>query len=175
MCVSKLLHLLDRETMTVPSLADYKTPRPWLTLGIFLVVVVGVGALIGTQSVPGAWYEGLAKPPLNPPNWIFGPVWFALYVMIAVAGWRIWMIEPRSGAMKIWFAQMALNWAWSPIWFIGQMLWPAFAVIVAILALIVAFIVSARRLDPTAAWLFVPYLAWVGFASLLNFSIAVLN
>ena len=101
--------------MTVPSLADYKTPRPWLTLGVFLLVVIGVGALIGTQSTPGAWYEGLAKPPFNPPNWIFGPVWFALYVMIAVAGWRIWMIEPRSGAMKIWFAQMALNWAWSPI------------------------------------------------------------
>ena len=157
--------------MTVPSLADYKTPRPWLTLGIFLVVVIGVGALIGTQSTPGAWYEGLVKPPFNPPNWIFGPVWFALYVMIAVAGWRIWMIEPRSGAMKIWFAQMALNWAWSPIWFIGQLLWPALAVIVALLALIVAFIASARKLDPAAAWLFVPYLAWVSFASALNFSI----
>lgn len=161
--------------MTVPSLADYKTPRPWLTLGIFLVVVIGVGALIGTQSAPGAWYDGLAKPAFNPPNWVFGPVWFALYVMIAVAGWRIWMIDAGSGAMKVWFGQMALNWAWSPIWFIGQMLWPAFAVIAVLLALIVAFIIAGRRLDTAAAWLFVPYLAWVGFAALLNLSIAVLN
>lgn len=161
--------------MSLASLEDYKTPRPWLILAVFLVVVIGVGALIGTQSVPGAWYEGLAKPPFNPPNWIFGPVWFTLYAMIAVAGWRIWMIDAKSPAMKIWFAQMALNWVWSPIWFIGQMLWPAFAVILAILALIVAFIVTARKLDTAAAWLFVPCLAWVGFASLLNLSIAILN
>ena len=161
--------------MTIPSLADYKTPRPWLTLGIFLVFVIAVGALIGTQSVPGAWYEGLTKPPFNPPNWIFGPVWFTLYAMIAVAGWRIWMIDAGSTTMKIWFAQMALNWVWSPVWFIGQMLWPAFAIIVCILALIVVFIISARKLDPLAAWLFVPYLAWVGFATALNLSIAVLN
>lgn len=161
--------------MTVPSLADYKTPRPWLTLGIFLVVVIGVGALIGTQSVPGAWYESLEKPPFNPPNWIFGPVWFTLYVMIAVAGWRIWMVNPQSGAMKIWFAQMLLNWVWSPIWFLAQMPWAAFGVIVVLLALIVAFIAAARKYDALAAWLFVPYLAWVSFASLLNFSIAYLN
>ena len=161
--------------MSITSLADYKTPRPWLILGIFLVVVIGVGGLIGTQSVPGEWYQGLNKPPFNPPNGIFGPVWFALYVMIAVAGWRIWMIDATSTAMKIWFAQMALNWAWSPIWFIGQMLWPAFAVIVTILALIVAFILTARKHDAIASWLFVPYLAWVGFASLLNLSIAILN
>lgn len=161
--------------MTVPSLADYKTPRPWLTLAIFLVVVIGVGALIGTQSTPGAWYESLEKPPFNPPNWLFGPVWFTLYAMIAVAGWRIWMIDPHSTTMKIWFGQMVLNWAWSPIWFLGQMLWPAFAVIIGILALIIAFIVSARKLDALASWLFVPYAAWVGFATLLNLSIALLN
>ena len=161
--------------MTVPSLADYKTPRPWLTLGIFLIVVIGVGALIGTQSVPGAWYESLTKPAFNPPNWICGPVWSTLYVMIAVAGLRISMADPASGAMKIWFAQMALNWAWSPIWFIGQMLWPAFAVILTLLALIAAFIVVARKYDNIASWLFVPYLAWVSFASLLNLSIAILN
>jgi benzodiazapine receptor len=85
------------------------------------------------------------------------------------------MVDPQNGAMKIWFAQMALNWAWSPIWFIGQMLWPAFAVIVAILSLIVAFILVARKYDSIAAWLFVPYLAWVSFATLLNLSIAILN
>ena len=161
--------------MSITSLADYKTPRPWLTLGVFLIVVIGIGGLIGTQSIPGEWYQNLNKPPFNPPNWVFGPVWFTLYAMIAVAGWRIWMIDAKSTAMKVWFGQMLFNWAWSPIWFIGQMLWPAFAVIVVLLALIIAFIVTARKLDTPSAWLFVPYLAWVGFASLLNLSIAILN
>lgn len=161
--------------MSSASLADYRTPRPWLILFAFLAVVIGVGALIGTQSQPGAWYESLAKPPFNPPNWVFGPVWFTLYLLIAIAGWRIWMDDPNSTAMKLWFGQMVLNWAWSPIWFIGQLLWPAFGVIVGILALIVAFILAARKHDTIAAWLFLPYAAWVAFATLLNLSIALLN
>lgn len=157
------------------SLADYKTPRPWLILAAFIIVVVAVGGLIGTQSLPGAWYQNLNKPPFNPPNWIFGPVWFTLYVMIAIAGWRIFMIDARSTAMKFWYAQMILNWAWSPIWFKAQLIWPAFIVIVLIWLGIVGFIVTARKLDRPAAWLFVPYLAWVSFASLLNLSIGILN
>jgi len=154
---------------------DYRAPRTWITLAVFLVVVIGVGGLIGTSSIPGPWYQGLVKPPFNPPNWIFGPVWTTLYVLIAVAGWRIWMLAPASTAMKLWFGQMLFNWAWSPIWFIGQMLWPAFAVILVILGLIIGFILVARHIDRIAAWLFAPYLAWVGFASLLNLSIALLN
>lgn len=161
--------------MTTPSLADYKTPRPWLTLAVFLVVVVGVSFLIGTQSTPGEWYDSLEKPWFNPPSWVFSPVWTTLYVLIAIAGWRIWMIDPGSAAMKVWFAQMVVNWAWSPAFFLAERLWVAFAIIVVMLTLIIAFIVLARKHDRIAAWLFAPYLAWVGFATLLNFSIAVLN
>ena len=99
---------------------DYRTPASWIALAVFLALVIGIGALVGTQSQPGAWYAGLEKPPLNPPNWVFGPVWFALYVMIAVAGWRIWVAAPQASAMKFWVAQMLLNWAWSPVWFLAQ-------------------------------------------------------
>jgi translocator protein len=154
---------------------DTRAPRSWLVLALFIVVVVGIGGLIGTQSVPGIWYENLQKPPFNPPNWIFGPVWFTLYVLIAIAGWRIWTIDRSGTAMKFWVAQMVLNWIWSPVWFIAQMPWPAFAIIVALLAAIIGFIVAARHQDKLAAWLFVPYLAWVAFASVLNLSIALLN
>src|SRR5690606_19345956 len=119
--------------------------------------------------------DALEKPFFNPPSWVFGPVWTALYVLIAIAGWRIWMIEPASRAMRAWFAQMLVNWAWSPVFFLGELLWGALAVIVVMLALIVTFIVLARKIDRIAAWLFVPYLAWVSFATLLNLSIAVLN
>jgi tryptophan-rich sensory protein len=154
---------------------DTRAPRSWLVLALFIVVVVGIGGLIGTQSVPGIWYENLQKPPFNPPNWIFGPVWFTLYVLIAIAGWRIWTIDRSGTAMKFWVAQMVLNWIWSPVWFIAQMPWPAFAIIAALLAAIIGFIVAARRQEKWAAWLFVPYLAWVAFASVLNLSIALLN
>lgn len=159
----------------MPATATDRTPQSWLTLGIFLVVVVGVGALIGTQTAPGAWYQQLEKPPLNPPNWVFGPVWFTLYVMIAIAGWRIWMIDRNATAMKFWGAQMLLNWVWSPIWFNANMPWLAFAIIVAMWLSIVGFIVTARHRDRLASWLFVPYLAWVSFATYLNLSIALLN
>lgn len=154
---------------------DYQTPRPWLLLAAFFLVVIGVGALIGIQSVPGAWYEALNKPPFNPPNWIFGPVWFTLYVLIAVAGWRSVMGSPTSTSSKLWYGQMALNWAWSPVWFIGHMIWPAFAIIVAMWLAILGFILVNWNRDRLAALLFVPYLAWVSFASLLNLSIGILN
>ncbi|RZA05364.1 MAG: tryptophan-rich sensory protein, partial [Proteobacteria bacterium] len=80
-----------------------------MPLAVFIVVVVGVGGLIGTQSVPGAWYQGLQKPPFNPPNWIFGPVWFTLYVLIAIAGWRTWVQDRAGTPMKLWFGQMLFN------------------------------------------------------------------
>jgi benzodiazapine receptor len=155
-------------TATAPS-------RSWLVYLLFIAFVVGVGGLIGTQVQPGVWYESLNKPPFNPPNWLFGPVWTALYVLIGIAGARIFLLAPKSGAMLAWVVQMALNFAWSPVWFGLQLIWPAFAVILGILAAILVFIVLARPIDRPASWLFVPYLAWVGFATLLNLSIGILN
>lgn len=161
--------------MNTAAAKDYRTPQSWMALAIFLALVIGGGALIGTQSQPGAWYESLAKPPLNPPNWVFGPVWFTLYVLIAIAGWRIWVTAPNSSAMKLWVAQMLLNWTWSPVWFLAQQLWLAFAILVAMWLCIAGFIRAARQHDGLAAWLFAPYLAWVSFAGYLNLSIALLN
>jgi translocator protein len=155
--------------------ANWHSRRSLVLLAIFLATVIGVGALIGVSTAPGEWYASLDKPPFNPPNWLFGPVWFALYVMIAIAGWRTFIREPGGTAMKLWFGQMALNWLWSLTWFTLHWLWPAFIVIASILALILAFIAVSWREDRVSAWLFVPYAAWVGFASLLNLSIAVLN
>jgi translocator protein len=153
----------------------HNTPRSWLVLAIFLVVVIGVGAVIGTQTAPGSWYAELNKPPFNPPNWLFAPVWFTLYVLIAIAGWRTFMRAPAGVPMRLWFGQMALNWAWSPVWFGLHLIWPAFAIIALLFVLIIAFIVISRQSDPVSSWLFVPYALWVGFASLLNLSIGLLN
>ena len=161
--------------MTHTGPIDYRSARTWIALVVFLLGVIGIGGLIGTSAIPGPWYEGLVKPPFNPPNWVFGPAWGTLYIMIAVAGWRIWMLARAGTAMKLWFAQMGFNFIWSPVWFTAHLLWPAFAVILVILALIVGFILVARKTDMISAWLFVPYLGWVAFASLLNLSIAILN
>src|SRR6218665_1348170 len=128
--------------MSSLALSDYRTPRAIFLLAAFLAIVIGVGALIGVSTAPGEWYAALRKPPFNPPNWLFGPVWFALYVLIAIAGWRTFLQQPNGPAMKLWYGQMALNWMWSPVWFSLHWLWPAFIVIVGIFALIVAFIVT---------------------------------
>lgn len=155
--------------------SDFRQPRAWLVTAIFIAVVVAVGAVIGINSPPDAWYQGLAKPPFNPPNWVFAPVWFTLYVCIGIAGARTYLRDASSLPMFLWILQMVLNWAWSPTWFTLHLLWPAFALIMVILLLIVAFVVANWKRDRGAAWLFVPYALWMAFASTLNLSIAVLN
>jgi benzodiazapine receptor len=154
---------------------SYRTPRALALLVAFLLVVIVVGGVIGVANVPGTWYAALHKPPFNPPNWIFGPVWFALYVLIAIAGWRTFLAQPTSARMGLWVGQMILNWCWSPVWFGLHAPWLALVIISAILLLIVAFIATSWRPDRVSAWLFVPYALWVAFASSLNLSIAVLN
>lgn len=146
-----------------------------ITLAVFLIAVVGGGIAIGIGNPPGAWYTALNKPPFNPPNWIFAPVWTALYVMIAVAGWRTWMREHTSAVMKVWFAQMALNFAWSPLFFGAHQMTLALIVIAALAVTIAMFIALTRHDDKPSAWLFAPYLAWVSFATLLSASLIVLN
>jgi tryptophan-rich sensory protein len=141
----------------------------------FLVLVVGGGLVLGGLTTPGAWYAGLAKPSFNPPGWLFGPVWTVLYVFIAIAGWRVWQRDRHGMAMKLWWAQLALNFLWTPVYFGAHQIGLAFVVILLMLAAILAFILSAWRLDRVAAGLFLPYAAWVAFASVLNGTIWALN
>jgi benzodiazapine receptor len=95
--------------------------------------------------------------------------------MIGIAGARTFLRDPASGTMFLWILQMVLNWAWTPTWFTLHQTWPAFALIIAILLLILAFIAASWKADRVSAWLFVPYALWVAFASTLNLSIAILN
>lgn len=145
------------------------------SLLFYLVLVVGGGIAIGIATAPGAWYAGLTKPPFNPPDWVFAPVWTILYVFIAIAGWRIWLRASGGWAMKLWAAQLALNFLWSPIFFSAHRIDIAFAVIILLLVAIAAVIVAAWRRHRLAALLFLPYAAWVAFASVLNGSLLYLN
>ena len=142
---------------------------------LFIGFVVGAGLLAGLTNMPGDWYQSLQKPFFNPPAWLFGPVWTTLYVLIGVAGARIWQRAPKSAAMQLWFAQMAFNLMWSPAFFGLQNPELALAVILGMLVTIIAFMVKAKPIDRISTLLFVPYLAWVTFAGILNLSLAWLN
>jgi translocator protein len=149
--------------------------RPTLTLALFIALVLGGGTLIGLMMLPGEWYAGLAKPPFNPPNWIFAPAWTLLYIMVAVAGWRTWQRGARSTAMRVWFIQLALNFVWSPVFFGAHRIGAALVIVAGLLAIIIIFIVICWPRDRAAALLFAPYAAWVAFATLLNGALWYLN
>ncbi len=144
-------------------------------LAVFMTVVVIAGIVLGITTAPGDWYASLDKPSFNPPNWIFAPVWTVLYLCIAAAGARLWLAAPRSLAMKFWFAQLAVNWLWSPVFFALHLLWPALVICLLMWALILAVILTAWRCDRLAGWLMAPYLLWVSFACILNAAVAWLN
>lgn len=146
-----------------------------LSLIGFVVLVLGCGTLIGYLNLPGDWYANLQKPFFNPPNWVFGPVWSVLYVLVAIAGWRIFCRAPYGMAMRVWWVQLVLNFLWSPTFFGLKLPGLGLVVIVALLVAITGFIALARDVDRLAAWLFAPYALWVAFATLLNFSIWWLN
>jgi translocator protein len=149
--------------------------RKWIELTAFLLLVSGGGLLIGFLTMPGEWYASLNKPSFNPPNWLFGPAWTSLYILIAIAGWRVWRSAPQSSAMKVWWVSLGLNFLWSPVFFGSQQIGLGLVVVLAMLISILAFIAAARHVDGPSSLLFVPYAAWVAFASLLNASIFYLN
>ncbi|MBW7973310.1 TspO/MBR family protein [Bradyrhizobium sp. BR 10289] len=142
---------------------------------VFVVGVVGAGWLIGATNLPGDWYAGLAKPGFVPPNWAFPVAWTILYVLIAVAGWRTFRREPSGKPMLAWYAQLALNFAWSPVMFTMHQIGAALVILICLFVAIVSYISLERPRDRLAAALFVPYAAWVAFAGVLNAAIWRLN
>jgi tryptophan-rich sensory protein len=142
---------------------------------VLIILVVGGGLAIGYLTRPGEWYAQLAKPSFTPPGWVFGPVWTVLYVMIAIAGARIFLKDPYGPSYWLWWGQLALNFAWSPVFFSAHNIGLALVVILLLLAAVLGLMFSLWRRDRATAWLLVPYTLWVGFASVLNASIFALN
>ena len=149
-----------------------------LVLLVFLVFTLAVGFVAGQVTAPNiaSWYAHLAKPSFNPPNWVFAPVWTALYVLIAVAAWRYWRVAGwRSKGLALWLIQLALNFAWSFIFFGAHNPGAALADLVVLWLAIAATLTVFWRTDRPAGVLLIPYLAWVSFAGLLNFWVWQLN
>ncbi len=148
-------------------------------LGFLLLTfaAAAIGSLFTTGGLD-PWYRQLEKPALNPPSWVFGPVWTLLYILMATAAWLVW----RRGdwgrarlALGLWVVQLALNSFWSILFFGMRAPGPAFVELVVLWLAILATTIAFARWSRPAALLMLPYLAWVTFAGYLNFSIWLLN
>ena len=135
-------------------------------------------ACSGAFFRPGQWYDDLAKPSWQPPKWLFAPAWSILFITIAIAGWMVWRKAGFAGAtlaLTFYALQLVVNAIWSGLFFGMRRMDLAFVDVVLLWLLIVATIVAFRDVDPDAAWLMLPYLCWVSFASVLNFTVWRLN
>lgn len=149
-----------------------------LVICIALPLVVGAISGIATASGVRGWYESIQKPFFNPPDVVFGPVWTVLYILMGISLYLVW-IQPfsadRSTALKAFLIQLLLNFAWSFVFFYFHLIGWAFVEIVVLLVAIIFMIKSYKVVHPTAAYLQIPYLVWVGFATILNGAIWYLN
>jgi len=146
-----------------------------VALVAFVALVLGTGTAIGVLTGPDAWFASLAKPSFNPPNWVFAPVWTVLYVLIGIAGWLAWTEDRGGTAMKLWWSQLVLNFLWSPAFFALHRIGLALVIVSLLLVVIWTFVTLTARRLPSAALLFVPYGLWVGFATVLNAALWMLN
>lgn len=152
----------------------------WFSLAGLIVLCEGVGVLGGLWTGPeiGGWYLTLTKPSFNPPGWIFGPVWTALYLLMAIAAWQVFNAPASSGrtvGLSLFAVQLALNLAWSWIFFRKHAIGAAALEVALLWCSIGATTVLFSRVSATAAWLMAPYWGWVTFASILNATIWRLN
>ncbi len=148
-----------------------------LSLLAFLGAVF-LTALSGAIFSPGKWYLTLDKPSWQPPSWLFGPVWTVLYIMIAVSGWLVWQERAAHGMaipMTVFGVQLVLNFLWSALFFGAKRMDWALIEVALLWLSIVATIAVFYPISATAAYLLVPYLAWVSFAAFLNFTMLRLN
>ncbi|MBC2604116.1 TspO/MBR family protein [Puniceicoccus vermicola] len=156
--------------------------RNWITLLFFLLAafaVAGIGGYATASSVQ-EWYPDLTKPSWNPPKWVFGPAWTLLFILMSVAIWRAWSRcrdqgQPSRSLLVLHGIQLGLNALWSILFFGLRRPDLALIEIFVLLLFLLALQVRLFRIDHTAGWLWSPYLAWVSFATTLNFAIWHLN
>lgn len=149
---------------------------------ILALIVFAAACLAAASSGaffrPGDWYRRLNKPSWRPPDWLFGPVWLVLYIMIAISGWLVWRtvgLEGGALALTVYAIQLVFNGLWSAVFFGMRRPDLAFAEIICLWLSIVATIAVFYPLNATAALMLIPYAAWATFAGILNFKIWRLN
>jgi len=148
-------------------------------ISLLITLIIGFVASLFTRPQITTWYSTLNKPSFNPPDWLFAPVWTAIYIMIAIAAYLVWQQRNHSKTYKItaaiYFIQLAFNFSWSIVFFGLHGILPALFVILLLWVSIILNIRWFKKYSKAAAWLLAPYLLWVSFASILNLSIYLLN
>lgn len=158
-----------------------KTQTKVLWFIIWVGICLGVGGISSIFTFPAVhgWYQTLIQPAFNPPDWIFGPVWTLLYILMGIAAYLVWMKGTDKkcicDALFIFAIQLTLNFTWTVIFFRFHCLWIAFANIIALIIAIGITTYSFKCASKIAAYLMIPYLLWVIFAALLNIAVAILN
>jgi benzodiazapine receptor len=166
--------------MSFCEIPTMNTPTPAQSI-LGLIAWLGITFLapvVGMDAQPGAWYAGLNKPAFNPPSWIFGPVWTLLYTLMALAAWMVWRrggLAAQRIPLTFYGIQLVLNAIWSPVFFTLHRLDLAFVIIVVLWFFIFHTLRAFWRVHRLSGLFFVPYLAWVSFAAVLNFTIWRLN
>jgi tryptophan-rich sensory protein len=143
-----------------------------LFLSILLCLSAGIiGSLFTFSAIP-TWYATLSKPSFSPPNWIFGPVWTTLYILMGIAMYLVWK---KKRSLKLFLIHLGFNAGWSIVFFGLHSILGGMVVIIILWSFIFLLIKDFYRINRVAAYLLLPYLAWVSFASFLNFSLLLLN
>lgn len=155
--------------------------KNWVKLLIALIIpqlVAAAGAYI-TVTGTGSWYQTLDKPSWNPPNWVFGPVWTTLYILMGIAMYWVWKshapVKQKRWAITLWSIQLFFNFLWSYLFFGQEQLFGALLEIIVLWVMILLTIFAFARVSKLAAWLLVPYICWVSFAAILNYALWDLN
>ncbi len=155
--------------------------KPIFKFVISILIPLAVGAIAGyfTSSSVDGWFATINKPSFNPPNWVFAPVWTMLYIMMGIAFFLVWKtdsaIMTRRSAIAAYIAQLILNFLWSFVFFYAHQPGWALVNIILLWLMILETIILFRKLSTAAAWLLIPYICWVSFATVLNFAIWKLN
>lgn len=149
-----------------------------LIISILLPLSVGAAAGMFTSQAVPTWYASLNRPSFSPPNWVFGPVWTSLYILLGISFFLIWKEEAskeRDLAIKVFSIQMLLNFAWSFLFFYFNLIGAALIEIILLWISIAAMIYLFYKIKPVAAYMNIPYLLWVSFATFLNAGYYFLN
>lgn len=150
-----------------------------LFISLILPQLAALSGWLFTETGKGSWYQSIQKPAWNPPGWLFGPVWTTLYILMGIAFYLVWKSPEgtpgKARAMMFWLAQLALNFFWTFIFFGQQEIGWALVEIVCLWLAILITILLFDKFTRVGAWLLVPYISWVSFATLLNWAIWNLN
>lgn len=142
----------------------------------FCLSVGAIGSLFTTSSIP-TWYATLVKPSFSPPNWIFGPIWTILYILMGISAYIIAQTKNKlaTAALKLFWIHLIVNFAWSYLFFGLRNPFYGLVCILVLWSLIVAVILRFSKINKMSAWLLSPYIMWVSFATFLNYDIWILN